>query len=188
MKITFAHGAAGGKKRGVVFCPACHFPDCPYHGTYIRKGFHRENPNTIIQIAVPRYRCLNQACDRRTFSVLPQHVLPYCRFFWPSLLTILHATAGKMIPSTLAARWHVSRRVILRAAALLTQMSKWIDQIHQEVCDGLQRSGFEFMVKMVVGKLGRIQLNHRWYRYRYPRRFPGKNSFHTIRIFSVGLL
>ena len=184
MKITFAHVATSGKRRGIV-CSACNFPYCPYHGTYFRKGFHREDPTVVIKIAVLRYRCLNPTCDRQTFSVLPQHVLPYCRFFWPSLLTILHSRAGGMIPSTLAKRWHVSRCVILRAAALLKQMGKWIVQIQQEVCDGIQRSGFEFMVKMIVGNLGRIELTHRWYRHRYPKRFPDKNSFHTIRPFSA---
>lgn len=136
-------------------------------------------------VAVLRYLCLNPACERRTFSILPPNVLRYSRFYWPNLLMIINAMRGGMIPSALAKRWHVSRRVILRAAALLDQMGRWIEQVHQEVSDGIQHCGFDSMVKRVVGKLGRIELTHRWYRYRYPARFLNKNRHHTIRLCSI---
>lgn len=184
MKITFAHSMPRGE-RCLIFCPVCHCTDCPYHGRYIRKGFHREASGEVILVVILRYLCLNPACERRTFSILPPNVLPYCRFFWPSILSILQATTVGMNPSTLAERWHVSRRVIVHATAVLEQMGEWFDRVHQEVCDGIQRSGFESMVKMVVHKLGRIELIHRWYRYCYPRRFPDKNRSHTIRLCTV---
>jgi hypothetical protein len=173
------------QERAHIFCPRCHQTGCPYLGRYFRKGFHRKNPSDVIVVAVSRYLCLNPACEQRTFSVLPSHVLPYCRFFWPSLLRIMRGLAAGIVPSYLSQLWHVSRRVIIRAATLLGRMDMWIGQVHQEVCDGGERGGFEAIVETVLGKLGRVELTNRWYCHYYPGRFMNKNMRHTIRHCSV---
>ena len=168
-----------------INCPGCHHTDCRKHGTYTRKGFHRLDLSETIVKQVQRYLCLNPDCIRITFSVLPPMVLPYCRFFWPSLLAIRQALATEAVSCNLPLLWHIGRRVIVRAAALLGRLNTWAGRLYQEVTDGGQPDDLGFMVKIMVRKLGRIELLDRWYRHRYPLRFSDKNEHHTIRLFSV---
>lgn len=169
-----------------ISCPACHSTFYRSHSSYTRKGFHRGDKAEVIEIPVPRYLCLNEDCPRCTFSVLPPMVLRYCRFFWPSLLALKQALASGSTHYHLAQHvWHVGRRVIVRAAALLDQLDTWCGQLYREVTDGVPACELGFMVKIVTRKLGRIELIDRWYRHRYPRRFSNKNERHTIQLYSV---
>jgi hypothetical protein len=149
-----------------VFCPGCHSHDYCKHGTYARKGFHIRCGIVTIPIAIQRYRCRNKDCPRYTFSVLPPMVLRYCRFFWPCLLLVAHASGVKSPPG------EVSSGVAQRVTAVLTAITSWVSNLYREVTDGGAGADLGRMVKIIVGKIGRVELSNRWYRHRYPRRFP----------------
>jgi len=155
-----------------ISCPTCHTTRYRRHGAYSRKGFHTLNDVVAIPMTVQRYRCLNTECPRCTFSILPPHVMRYSRFFWPCLLALRQALAIGLTPYHQAKHvWQVGRGVIVRAAALLNQLAPWVEELHQELTDGGQVRKLRFMVKIIIRKLGRIELVDRWYRHRYPLRF-----------------
>lgn len=123
---------------------------------------------------VLRYICLNPDCPVRTFSVLPHKVLRYCRFLWDDLLAVQGDLAAGKSVAHIAQLWHVGEGVILRAQELLISLGSWVEQQHQEITDGKPARPLELMVKIIIGKLGRLALIHRWYRHRYQRRFLAK--------------
>jgi hypothetical protein len=107
--------------------------------------------------------------------------MPYCRFFWTYLLEVGRAQADGSTLSHLARHlWHVGRRVIGRAKALLEIITLWVEQLHRELTDGEAARELGLMVKIITAKLGRRELVNRWYRHRYPRRFFDKTGRHTI--------
>jgi hypothetical protein len=154
---------------GPVICPGCHCRNCRKHAVYIRKWFHVCGLATSVPITVQRYRCLNPACPRCTFSVLPPMVLRYCRFFWPCLLTLIEQHSAR--------QWDIGSRVIKRATTLVKQMHSWVETIYREVSDGGVGGGLGRMVKIIVGRMGFIELSNRWYRHRYPLRFLAAADF-----------
>ncbi|MBI9082071.1 MAG: transposase family protein [Desulfobacterales bacterium] len=56
------------------------------HGHYWRYSFD----SATGQIAIQRYCCGNPDCPRKTFSILPSGLLPYCRIPLCILLQIYH--------------------------------------------------------------------------------------------------
>jgi len=130
------------------------------------------NGAVALPVRVPRYRCLNPDCRRRTFSVLPPNVLPYCRFYWLYLLSLKESLSGGATLNSLAQQvWHVGWAVIARGTALLRRMEVWVEQLHRELTDGGPGQELCRMVKIVTGVLGPCELVQRWYRHRYPLRF-----------------
>jgi hypothetical protein len=124
-----------------------------------------------IPMKVPRYRCLNPDCARRTFSILPPFVMPYCRFYWFYLLALRDCLAGGKTPYHLALHvWHVGRGVIVRAAAQLRHVGAWAEELHREITHGRPVCDLARMVKVITAKLGRVELVRRWYHHRYPLR------------------
>lgn len=157
-----------------VVCPFCHSKQCRKHGYYQRKGFHRKNNCIVIPMAIPRFRCTNPQCKRSTFSLLPQMVLRYCRFFWPCLQMIWSSIARGLTPCQIARIWGVDRAVIVRAATLQSTLQSFVEKLHQETYDGtVSHSGLALtlMVKFVILKIGFSALANRWYCHRYPRRY-----------------
>jgi hypothetical protein len=152
-----------------VFCPGCHSHDHCKHGVYTRKGFHIRYGIITIPISVQRYRCRNKECPRCTFSVLPPMVLRYCRFFWPCLLLIVRASDVENSPLP---AWEISHGVALRVAVVRTAITLWVSELYREVTGGGAVTNLGRMVKIIVHKIGRVELSNRWYRHRYPRRFP----------------
>jgi hypothetical protein len=86
-------------------------------------------------------------------------VLRYCRLFWPCLLSF-----GM---SALSIGHGVTRRAVTMSASICS----WVKELYREVTDGGTGLGLGRMVKIIIGKIGRIELSNRWYRHRYPRRF-----------------
>jgi len=171
----------GANDQTQIFCPRCHCYQLHKHGCYSRKGFHAPNHAASNEVRVPRYRCLNPDCPLCTFSVLPPKVLRYCRFFWPCLVSIKLALDSGSTRYHLAHHVrHVSWAIIGRAAALLNSMESWANGLHQEITNGWPACRFELMMKTITAKLGCNELNWRWYRHRYPRRFPDQLGQHTI--------
>ena len=161
-------GFEQGKMACPVVCPVCRHSRCRRHGTYVRRGFHAPNHAAARPVRVLRYRCLNPDCRRRTFSILPPFVLPYCRFHWSSLRALrLSLSRGVSIRHLARHVWHVTRAVIVRAAALLAQVDHWVEGLHREVSDGQPGEGLERMVKTIIAKIGYPELVFRWYRHRY---------------------
>ena len=94
-------------------------------------------------------------------------VLRYCRFFWPCLAALQHAPPGEGP----VCRWNLSRGVTRRMVGMLKALTSWVEELHREVTDG--RAGRELgrMVKIIIRKIGYVELSNRWYRHRYPLRF-----------------
>ena len=152
-------------------CPRCFSGEYRPHGSYVRKGFHSRAGGTTILLRVRRYECLNPACTRRTFSILPPQVMRYCRFFWPDLLAVKQSLAVGISAYRLARYvWQVGQGVIARAAALLEQVRVWMTRLHRELSDGATPLGLGLMVKFATDTLGRVELVSRWYAHHYPRR------------------
>lgn len=159
-------------KCACAICPDCHWQNCPSHDVYVRKGFHRVNVcGDLVLITVPRFRCLNPHCPRRTFSTLPPRVIRYCRFFWPHLLCIQHhLSSGVRMHQIARSIFKVSWAVIKRAASLLQQMLTWVQQLYQEITDGQAVLPLSQMLTIILKKIDRFDLMHRWYCRKYPRR------------------
>jgi hypothetical protein len=118
-----------------------------------------------------------------TFSVLPPMVMRYCRFYWPCLLAVYRCLSMGLSRYHLARHlWRIGWAVIARAAALKDRLISWVQEQYRELSDGKSIRQLEYMVKYMVGKLGRVEVVRRWYRHRYPRRFFYKKVFHTIRL------
>lgn len=167
-----------------VFCPGCHSRHNRIHGGYTRKGFHVRGRTIAVPIIVmiPRYRCLNKECSRCTFSVLPPMVLRYCRFFWPCLLTVKKAITDRQTCHHLAKNvWQVGWGTIKRSTVELGRMAAWIVKIHREATDGSATRELGLMVKIIIQKIGHVELSNRWYCHRYPlRALPLSPPHHTI--------
>jgi hypothetical protein len=162
--------------RGTVCCPGCHGWRCRKHGFYRRKGFHAPNGAVAIPVIIQRYLCLNPQCARKTFSIPPPGVLPYCRFLWANLLAVKHALGTGVSRYHLARYvWHVGRAVIVRAAAALDHMAVWLSEMYRELSDGRTAHGLERMVRFIAVTIGRLELSNRWCRHRYPVRFYQQN-------------
>lgn len=151
-----------------IYCPGCHSQDYCKHGVYTRKGFHLRSNIIPIPVSVQRYRCRNKECLRSTFSVLPPQVLRYCRFFWPCFLLVARAPIVENVPLS---AWGISRGVALRAAVVFPAITAWVSELYREVTDGGTARDLGRMVKIIIHKIGHIELSNRWYRHRYPQRF-----------------
>jgi transposase-like protein len=93
-----------------VYCLFCRQGSTRKHGVYVRKGFHARMGSTAMQDSVQRYRCLNRECKRATFSILPEDVLPLCRFRWSDLVSVQHALgAGTSVYHLARHVWGVGR-------------------------------------------------------------------------------
>jgi len=161
-----------GSKGNLVLpaCPYCGFSRCWKHGKYQRKGFHRPQSEPLQElVAVQRYLCRSSPCDR-TFSDLPEGVLPYCRFFLSGLLSIADdRTKGKSSYWIAKYRWGLSLRVILRAVSLIRKVIPWVEGFCREAA-GSVVSGFQALVKTVREKSSWFDFTRRWFHGLYPCR------------------
>ncbi len=132
-------------------CPYCGFSRCWKHATYERKGFHRpKSEHQHGTVAIQRYLCLNPPCEH-TFSVLPENVLPYCRFFLDGLIGIADALADGMSAYRIAKyQWSLSLRVILRAVSQIKNtVTPWLAKLYQEAT-GTIKTGFQALTQAVL--------------------------------------
>jgi hypothetical protein len=111
-------------------CPYCGFSRSWKHGKYRRKGFHRPlvGPRQEL-VAVQRYVCRAPPCDR-TFSELPEDVLPYCRFFLSDLLGIEDDwTEGKSREASCPVSRPLSRRFVRSAPGSISPGGGWLNAL-----------------------------------------------------------
>lgn len=97
-------------------CPYC-VSDAPVHwirwGRYARYAGDLDDPSR--KVAVPRYRC---QLTRRTFSLLPDELLPYCSLKTPVVLSLLHALIIEQIAlGPLSRRASIPRGTLRRLKA-----------------------------------------------------------------------
>jgi transposase-like protein len=165
-----ANSAVSKEKFNSPSCIYCGFPRSWKHGMYRRKGFHqRQNEPLRELVAVQRYLCRSAPCDR-TFSELPDEVLPYCRFFMSGLLSIaLDLTDGKSSYWIANYRWGLSLRVVLRAVSLIRKVTPWPEGLCREVTGSVSHD-FQALVMAIREKVFRRDFSRRWFHAFYPCR------------------
>ena len=95
------------------------------HGHYWRNGVG----STQDRIAVQRYCCGNPDCPRKTFSILPAALLPYCRIPLCMLLKIYARHHAKGLSVNQCARllsigWNAARRGLTLARRILDMVRR----------------------------------------------------------------
>jgi hypothetical protein len=166
MKIPIDRPAKGH----TIACPWYNSPRWWRHGSYTRTYFHSRTDTAISEKRrVQRYLCRASACER-TFSVLPDDVVAYCRFTWSDLLDIGRSLAAGISAYRLARHvWHVGRGVITRARSLLARLAGWLGALCREISDGAAGPGeLEGMAALAREHYGRHEFTHRWCRHLYP--------------------
>ena len=163
-------------------CPYCGYSRCWKHGKYLRKWFHRPLAGPIQEpVPAQRYLCRNPPCDR-TFSELPEGVLPYCRFSLDGLLSIASDRAeGKSSYWIAKFRWGLSLRVILRAVVLVRKVTLWLEGVCREAA-GSVGNGFQSLAKTVREKFSWADFTRRWFHGLYPCRARNIFNPHNVGI------
>lgn len=165
-KIPIPASSSKGERQ----CPYCNHPKCWKHGHYTRKGFHRLPGECQCQtVDVHRYLCRNPPCER-TFSLLPEDVLPCCRFSLSGLLGIADdLDAGKSAYWIAKSKWELHLPVILRATARIKQLQPWLVQVCHETAKSIEGC-FQTLTERVKKALGWVRFTRYWYRTFYPLR------------------
>jgi len=151
-------------------CIYCGFLRCWKHGRYFRKWFHlRGACHPHGAKSVQRYLCQCPSC-KRTFSVLPENVLPYCHFHLDDLLSIAQdMTAGKSCYRIAKTVWGLSLRVLGNAAVLIKKATPLLEELCREA-SGSVESGFQLLIKAVREKFSWLDITRRWFHALYPCR------------------
>ena len=157
-----------------IKCPYCNNNHCWKHGHYIRKGFHSKPPqNGWILRTVQRFLCLEASC-KHTFSVLPDDVLPYCRFLWKDLLELARLSGlGKTAYHIAIYQWNLPLRTMLRATGIITRVRQWLGQLCREALHGVAGE-FETLATTVLRMHSWFVFSRMWFHHIYPCR-SGKN-------------
>jgi len=113
------------KTSQVVKCPECGERDRIWgHGSYQRYALAASH-----QVAVPRFRCLQPRCPRKTFSILP---FPFLRVVRHSLCTLMVLATlfvnGPTNKSARARELGIGRRSFNRALAKATDVMGWFER------------------------------------------------------------
>jgi len=168
-KIT-ANRAASKDYCDRPLCIYCGFPFCWKHGTYCRKWFYLfgSEPPSEPEL-VQRYICREPSCER-TFSVLPENVLPYCHFHLGGLLSIVRDLAeGKSRYRIAKTGWGISLRVLLRAVLLIQKVTPLLESLCREVV-GSVAPCFQTLVTTIRENLFWRDFTRRWFHGLYPCR------------------
>lgn len=163
-------------------CPFCGFSRCWKHGTYFRKWFYLPgcSPAPGPEM-VQRYICQCPSC-KRTFSVLPDDVLPYCHFDLNGLLSISQdLAAGKSCYRIAQSGLGLSLRVMGNAATLIKKTTLWMEALCREV-SGSVESDFQSLIKTVREKFSWVDFTRRWFHALYPSRAGNIYNPHKVGI------
>jgi transposase-like protein len=161
-------------------CIYCGFPRCWKHGRYFRKWFYGWGAGDPEP--VQRYRCQGPSCER-TFSELPEEVLPYCHFHLDGLLCISEelAAGSSRYGIAKAGGWGISLRVALRAAELIGKATLWLAGYCREVT-GSVTSGFRALVMKIREQVSWPAFFRGWFHALYPRRAGAVFNPHKVAI------
>jgi len=165
-----------------IKCPYCNNNHCWKHGTYTRKGFHSQTPqNGWILRTVQRFLCRDVSC-KQTFSLLPEDVLPYCRFFYSDLLSIIHQFNQGMTAYSIAHKhWKLSLRIILRIKRLIHIVYIYLEQLCREFSIRIGGS-FSNMVFSLSQRLSWFRFTRIWFHHIYPCRIKKNLNPHNLGI------
>lgn len=157
-----------------INCPYCNNNRCWKHGHYIRKGFHSKAPeNGWILRTIQRFICCEVSC-KHTFSVLPDDVLPYCRFLWKDLLEISRSLyRGETAYHIARYHWNLPLRIILHTKGIITRVHQWLAQLCRQTLHAAAR-GFETLATTVLTMHSWFVFCRMWFHHIYPSRI-GKN-------------
>jgi len=150
-------------------CPYCGFGKCWKHGKYRRKGFRTSASEAkATELDVERRLCRNPPCGR-TFSQLPDRVLPYCRFFWSGLLDIATSLASGKTCYWIAKTKELPLRVVLRLRTTINRASKLMISLCREVTGDVM-AGFAAMAERLLEGHSWFSFTRAWYHHIYPCR------------------
>ena len=110
----------------------CRCPICGERYRITRNGHYRRYrfDSTSGRISIQRYCCWNPHCLRKTFSILPPGLLPYCRIPLCILLQIYHLHFDDHhTVSQCARRMNIGWNTVKRA---LNRMDRLLDLVRSE--------------------------------------------------------
>ena len=153
-------------------CPFCDYSIVWKHARYRRTGTHSKILKTPpVSKVVQRCLCKSPGCGR-TFSVLPEDTLPYCRFGFNDFLTIyvqyqkgLNAYSIWKTCSLIG----VSLRTIVRLLSLFKKVLPLMKKLYQEF-EGQISKDLSSMCQLRVIKFTMFGVTTRWYHAIYPAR------------------
>jgi hypothetical protein len=153
-----------------IKCPYCGNTKCWKHGHYVRKGFYSPKPgNDWTLQTVQRFLCRDVAC-KHTFSVLPENVLPYCRFLWKDFFDIAFLTGqGKTTYHIAKYQWVLPLRTILRVRGIITKVHQWLEQLCREALHTTV-SEFATLATTALQTYSWFDFTRRWFHHIYPCR------------------
>lgn len=94
------------------------------HGSYARYGIGGDR-----QVQVPRFRCLDRQCPRKTFSILPYPMLRYLRHSLCTLVAVaIRFGEGEQNKSRVAVELKVGRRSFGRLLRKAVAVTDWFDK------------------------------------------------------------
>jgi len=163
-------------------CPFCDYVIVWKHTRYIRTGSHSKTlkipPESKI---VQRYLCKRPGCGR-TFPVLPEDTLPYCRFGFNDFLSIYAQYLKGLNAYTI---WKacqligVSLRTIVRLLSLFKKVLPLVQKLFQEL-DGKVSKDLDSMGQFLVKKFSWFGFTSRWYHALYPLRLWENQNPHNL--------
>lgn len=142
------------------------------HGHYLRTFFYlKTSINPPMGKKVQRYLCKDATCDR-TFSALPQDVLPYCRFFFNDFCQLYENFEKGGTAYSLWQACHLMEVSLAAIQRLISLFKKVLILIHN-LCRELDinlTENLDSMSHFLIKKYSWFGFNYRWYHSIYPAR------------------
>ena len=101
---------------------------CGNRHTYVKWGFYPRYLFNDELINIQRYRCDNDLCPCKTFSILPHAFLPIIRASVCMLMYVLKMYSQGRTIATIARHTNSTWQKIQRWIAKATTIKKWIEQ------------------------------------------------------------
>jgi hypothetical protein len=128
-----------------------------------------------------RYICRDPPC-KRTFSVLPEEVLPYCRFFLGDLLNLAQTLAEGWSAYWIAKhQWELSLRVILRGGLLIQKAELWLEDVCRKTALSFG-ADLQSLVELALKTFSWFGFTQRWFQHLYPCRIGRALTQHNLGI------
>ncbi len=150
-----------------IFCPDCHSSNYWRHGSYIRYFFHSFIPYERPQRKVQRYRCLNRACPRKTFTVQAPDALHYCRFLHPELLVLDQCFNEGQSSYRISRNLKIHRVTLSRLHSLLHRTHTFLNRLCCEITNGQWIEGLSAGFEMAQKAYCWITIRTLWSRAIY---------------------
>ena len=166
MKIPFCQPLRKDRR---IICPQCHSDNCWKYGTYPRKWFYSINKQENQNRKVQRHICNNEECQRVTFTIQEEDVLPYNHFLIPDLCTIEKLSKlGKSV-YRMCLDLGLSRGVLKRSLALLGRSTAFLQRYCQEITNGaVINAGLKECLLIAMKASCTTTLKAHWFRHIYP--------------------